>query len=133
MTFAISIAGSWFVILLVFIFREHLASIYLTKESNLHDMTSYGIIFLCFEFIFDLVQGFLHGPVRGLGLQAQASYINFFCFYMLALPLAYYLAFTCKYGIAGLWMGLASGTFSQIWLYLYVILRADWTAIAEKI
>ena len=133
MTLGISVVVSWLVILMVFIFRENFAAIYLTKESPLHDLMSYGIMFLCFDFIFDLVQGFLHGPVRGLGLQAQASYINLFCFYFLALPLSYYLAFTCDMSIAGLWLGLATGTFSQIWLYMWIILRADWSEIAGKI
>lgn len=47
--------------------------------------------------------------LRGMGRTVPAALINLLGFYLVALPLAYALAFRVGLGVAGLWWGLAAG------------------------
>ncbi len=49
------------------------------------------------------------GVLRGMGRTVPAALFNLFGFYLVALPLAWCLAFEAGLGLAGIWWGLASG------------------------
>lgn len=59
--------------------------------------------------LFDGLQAVGGGILRGMGRVRPAYVFNLFGYYALALPLAGWLAFTQKQGLAGLWWGLALG------------------------
>ncbi len=47
--------------------------------------------------------------LRGMGRTVPAALFNLLGFYLVALPLAWFLAFRAGLGLAGIWWGLASG------------------------
>lgn len=49
------------------------------------------------------------GVLRGMGRPDAAALVNLFGYYLLALPLAYVLAFARGQGLTGVWIGLAAG------------------------
>lgn len=53
--------------------------------------------------VFDGMQGFLQGVIRGLGLQKYSSIIALIVSYPLLLVLAMILTFECNMGLAGIW------------------------------
>jgi multidrug resistance protein, MATE family len=59
--------------------------------------------------IFDGVQVVGAGVLRGLGQTRPAALFNLVGFYVLALPLAWWLGFRLELGLAGIWWGLALG------------------------
>lgn len=59
--------------------------------------------------IFDGLQVVGCGILRGLGQTKPAAWMNLVGYYVLALPIAYWLAFDQGQGVAGLWWGLTVG------------------------
>jgi MATE family multidrug resistance protein len=68
--------------------------------------------------LFDGVQVVGGGVLRGMGRTRPAAVFNLIGYYVLALPLAGYLAFGRGMGIAGIWWGLAAGLFAVALLLL---------------
>jgi multidrug resistance protein, MATE family len=52
------------------------------------------------------------GVLRGLGRTRPAAFFNFCGYYILALPVAYWLGLRRGHGLAGVWWGLAGGLLS---------------------
>jgi MATE family multidrug resistance protein len=56
--------------------------------------------------LFDGLQTVLTGALRGAGNTSTAMWINFAGYWLLGLPLGYFLCFHGGYGLMGLWWGL---------------------------
>ncbi len=56
--------------------------------------------------LFDGLQTVLTGALRGVGNTSTAMWINFAGYWLLGLPLGYFLCFHSGYGLMGLWWGL---------------------------
>jgi MATE family multidrug resistance protein len=59
--------------------------------------------------VFDGVQVVGGGVLRGMGRTVPPAVFNFIAWYVVGLPLAWYWAVTCGYGVTGLWWALAIG------------------------
>jgi MATE family multidrug resistance protein len=59
--------------------------------------------------IFDGTQAVCIGILRGLGRTRIPAVSHFFGYYVLGLPVGYYLAFRAGLGVVGLWWGLVVG------------------------
>lgn len=103
-------AVSWTMLALIFIFKSPIAAIYF-RDQGPKEMLGNAIGWLCLTYMWDLTQGFLQGPIRGLGFQLEASKISLVSFYIVALPSGYYMAFNLGLSIPGLWMGVGIGAF----------------------
>ena len=72
--------------------------------------------------LFDGVQVVGCGILRGMGRTQAAAGSNLVGYYVLALPIAWWLAFERQAGVTGVWWGLAAGLaavalFLVIWVY----------------
>jgi MATE family multidrug resistance protein len=56
--------------------------------------------------LFDGLQTVLTGALRGAGNTSTAMWLNFAGYWLLGLPLGYFLCFHAGYGLMGLWWGL---------------------------
>ncbi|MDC0716092.1 MATE family efflux transporter [Nannocystis bainbridge] len=82
--------------------------------------------------LFDGVQVVGFGVLRAMGRTRYAAVINFFGYYAVALPLAWWLAFERGHGIAGLWWGLTVGL-ALVAVALLAWIAARGPATARKI
>ena len=88
----------------------------------------------------DFQQGCLMGPLKALGQQTNAMYVNAVTYYVLVIPLAYFFAFRCKVlshgskplGLIGLWLAFVIGLLHQILMYSALIKNADWELASAK-
>jgi len=53
------------------------------------------------------------GILRGCGRQSWGAYLNLACFWVLGLPLCWYLGLHRGMGLFGLWGGIAAATAIQ--------------------
>lgn len=61
--------------------------------------------------IFDGIQVVGAGILRGMGDTLPAAAFNFVGYWVLSLPIGWWLAFRAGYGLAGVWWGIALGLF----------------------
>jgi MATE family multidrug resistance protein len=73
--------------------------------------------------LFDGVQVVGSGILRGMGQTVPAALFNLVGYYILALPLGYWLAFSMGMGLAGIWWGLCFA------LAVVAVLLLAWVAI----
>ncbi len=84
----------------------------------------------CFE-LFDGLQVVGSGILRGIGSTRPAALANLVGYYVLGLPLGWWLGRPERYGLAGLWWGLAIGLAAvAILLVLRVAVAGPKTAVA---
>lgn len=92
------------------------------------------IIPLCALFqIADGLCGVCGGVIRGLGRQKVAAYINLFAYYVVALPLGYFLTFHANWSLTGIWISLTVALFLGAigeCLFLFLV---DWDAEVRRI
>jgi len=72
--------------------------------------------------IIDGVQGVCSGSITGQGWQAAGAMANLFSYYVVGLPCAWVLCFVCHWELTGLIIGVYCGTFSQMTIYLIILL-----------
>lgn len=94
--------------LFMFLFPELITSIY-THDA---EVTEIAVQLLYMAAIFQIsdglqVSGF--GALRGLKDTKIPMFVNLFAYWVIGLPLAYYLGFIAEYGAPGLWVGLIAG------------------------
>ncbi|MEX0905994.1 MAG: MATE family efflux transporter [Balneolaceae bacterium] len=94
--------------LFIFLFPELITSIY-THDT---EVTEIAVQLLYMAAIFQIsdglqVSGF--GALRGLKDTKVPMFVNLFAYWIIGLPLAYYLGFIAGYGAPGLWVGLIAG------------------------
>lgn len=88
--------------------RSLLPSFYSTDQALLQHAIHALPIAGAFQ-LFDGIQVVGGGVLRGMGRTRPAAVFNLLGYYVLALPLSYWLAFTCGQGLAGIWWGLCLG------------------------
>ncbi|KAI8375752.1 mate-domain-containing protein [Choanephora cucurbitarum] len=82
---------------------------------------------LCALFqIADGLSGVCGGIIRGMGRQLFAAWVNLISYYVIALPLGYYLTFVVNWDLYGLWTGLSLALFLVAGGQLAFLLRADY-------
>ena len=70
---------------------------------------------ICAAFqLFDALAANTNGILRGLGRQEIGGYIQLLCYYVVALPVGFGLAFGLGWNLRGLWSGVAIGLFLQV-------------------
>ena len=80
----------------------------------------------------DNLQGYLAGVLRGSGTQFGGAAANFFSYWMIGVPLGIVLAMVVHLGALGFWLGLLTGEFIQVFIYMVVILTIRWKKQAVK-
>ncbi len=94
--------------LFIYLFPEMIASIYTTDQ----EVIEVAVQLLLMAAIFQLsdglqVSGF--GALRGLKDTKVPMYVNLVAYWLVGIPVAYYLGFIADYGAPGLWVGLIAG------------------------
>ncbi|KAH8918986.1 MATE efflux family protein [Atractiella rhizophila] len=73
------------------------------------------------------------GVLRGMGRQNVGAAINLTAFYVVGLPLGFYLAFSnFQMGLFGLWVGCTVAVYGTMIASVLFIERADWTKEVQR-
>ncbi len=116
---------------LLYLFRFEIGFA-LTKDARIVRHVGELMPIVCVLEVFDLFQGVLGGVLVGLGRQKVGSYAKVCAYWLLGGPLGVMLCFKAGWGIAGIVLGLAVGSFTVAAFLLVLILRTDWTVAARE-
>lgn len=83
--------------------------------------------------VVDGVQVVGNGILRGMGRTRPAAVFHFVAFYVLALPLAWWLAFTLGYGLRGIWSALGAALATVSLCMLVYVKRRGPLTVAERV
>lgn len=72
------------------------------------------------------------GVLRGSARPTIGANINLGSFYLVGMPVAFFMGFVLKMGFAGLWIGLLAAQASCALLMLIVLCRTDWIVQVER-
>jgi multidrug resistance protein, MATE family len=94
--------------IIIFLFPEQITSIY-TDDLPVTEV-AVQLLFMAAVFqISDGLQVSGFGALRGLKDTRIPMYVNLFAYWILGIPIAYYMGFKAGFGAPGLWMGLIAG------------------------
>lgn len=100
----------------ILIFDSSIVKIYIQDDAVIDLAVQLLFVAALFQ-LSDGLQAAGLGALRGLSDVNVPTLITFLAYWVLALPLAYYLGFTLNQGAVGVWMGLLYGlTFSAVFL-----------------
>ncbi|CAI2363663.1 unnamed protein product [Moneuplotes crassus] len=116
----------------MFLFRHTLAGIF-TSDEELGN-TIVMALPLVFAMTFgDYLQGICQGCIKAMGKQNFASVICLVGYWIVCIPLTYYMTFSLDLGIRGVWGGLPIGLFIVGTLFVTMICLTDMEKLSEKI
>jgi MATE family multidrug resistance protein len=78
----------------------------------------------------DAINGVEQGIFRAIGKQSLAARLNAVAYYVVGIPLGYYLGLHVGYGIEGLWFGLVAGLTWGSTINTIILLNLDWTQLS---
>ncbi|KAI5961239.1 uncharacterized protein KGF55_004164 [Candida pseudojiufengensis] len=117
--------------ILIFRFRRSLCSIF-SNDSDVIEVSSKVLIIGAIYQVNDFLCCTTSGLLRAQGRQKIGAYLYLIGYYLIALPIAYYLAFIQNLQLIGLWCGmiiaLAFVSISQ----LIVIIKSNWDDIIDE-
>lgn len=121
-------AISMFDFLVVFFFR-HIWSRVFTKDKNVTAISDVILILVAINQLADGLNVAGSGLLRGQGRQKMGSVLNMISYYVISLPLGFFLAFHVNLGLKGLWYGLMSGVFFLSLSQLAMVLTTNWDSV----
>ena len=123
----------WFLTIIIFlIFKAQFAAIF-TKEESVVEVIYQLIPIYWLVVIVDFIQGVQGGIIRGMGYQNFATIIIIISYWIIAIPTAYYLAFIKGMRIAGVWLGLPTGSILILSSFTLILVFTKWKRLAHKI
>lgn len=115
----------------LYIFPDFILSLF-TKDQELVILGG-SILMVCAMFqIFDGAQVTLSGILRGVGITKPTFIIVALGYWLIGLPLGYYLGYTLKLNTLGFWIGLAFSLLA-ISISLFIYLRSILHRIEQKL
>jgi len=93
-----------------------------TNDPKVMKVANDAVPFLSLFAMIDGMQGVASGVLRGAGKQFIGAVANIIAFYVIGLPMAWFLCFKHGLGVRGLMMGISFGTFFQVVVLLVLIL-----------
>jgi len=104
--------------LIIYLFRYDVAGIY-TKDHTVQMMAGGFLIFAIFFQLFDAIAAPIQGALRGYKDVNITLLMMILAYWVVALPIGYFLATKTDWGAKGYWIGLISGLcFSAITLFI---------------
>ncbi|MGN0282336.1 MAG: MATE family efflux transporter [Prevotella sp.] len=86
----------------VFLLRHQVGSVF-TSDEHVGELVAMTIIPLILYQLSDAFQCCLANALRGLGEMRQMMYAAFFSYFVVSLPLSWFLGIFCGFGIVGIW------------------------------
>ncbi|XP_045797683.1 protein DETOXIFICATION 34-like [Trifolium pratense] len=116
---------------IILVTKDHFAIIF-TDSIEMQKAVSTLAPLLGITMILNSVQPVLSGVAVGGGWQGLVAYINLFCYYIMGLPLGFYLGYKGGYRVQGIWVGMICGTVLQTAILIYIICKTNWNKEVEQ-
>ncbi|KAL2869205.1 MATE family efflux transporter [Aspergillus lucknowensis] len=102
-----------------------------TSEEEVVELVA-RVLPLCAAFqMFDSLATNCNGILRGLGRQEIGGYVQLFCYYVIGMPISFGTAFGLRWGLFGLWSGVAIALLFVSALETIFITQTDWNRSVE--
>ncbi|GLJ11067.1 hypothetical protein SUGI_0141940 [Cryptomeria japonica] len=121
----VAIAEAFMIVCLLFSIRNVWGYAY-SNEKEVVDYIANMIPFLAASSFLDGLQCILSGIARGCGWQKVGAYVNLGAYYIVGIPIAFFLAFVLHMGGRGLWLGIICGLSVQVILLFLVTTCTGW-------
>lgn len=118
--------------LFIMIFRHSLALLY-TNDEKVITLAAQVLIVAAIYQVWDFVTCSTAGVLRGQGRQKIGGYLNLFCYYLIALPFAFAMAFYFKFELLGLWFGMITALVMISCLQYFFVATSDWNYIINQL
>ncbi|GKA32247.1 DETOXIFICATION 40-like protein [Tanacetum coccineum] len=105
--------------------RDVLSYAFTTGETVANEVSDLCPL-LVITIILNGIQPVLSGVAVGCGWQAYVAYVNIGCYYVVGIPLGFFLGFYFDLGVKGIWPGMVGGTGMQTLILLWSTFRTDW-------
>jgi len=96
-----------------------------THDEKVLQLVRESLLFMAGFVLFDGTQAVGSSILRAVGKQNIGAGMNLVAFYIIGIPLSYYLSFVCGYGVEGLIRGLFFGCLFQCVFLLYLIIYRE--------
>nr|XP_048334552.1 protein DETOXIFICATION 27-like isoform X2 [Ziziphus jujuba var. spinosa] len=117
--------------LLIMVFNNQLALIFSSSKLVLQEVDKLSLL-LAFTVLLNSIQPILSGVAVGSGWQSYVAYINLGSYYLVGVPLGYFMGWIFNLGVKGIWAGMIGGTAIQTLILILFTIRCDWAKEAEK-
>ncbi|CAK7895817.1 ethionine resistance-conferring protein 1 [[Candida] anglica] len=112
----------------VFFGRRFLGTL-LTSSEEVLVISDHILTLVAINQVSDNVNVMCAGVLRGQGRQRIGSLLNLVSYYVVALPVGYYLAFCANFQLSGLWVGIISGVFTLAVSETVSIIKCNWVQV----
>ncbi len=110
--------------------RPFLPRIFSSNEKIIEIVNILLIYYFFYQF-FDFITTCFCGIYRGLGMQKIIAYTNLVCFYIISLPLNYYLTFPLGLEVYGIRINYIVVIFLLFLVYAYIYMKVDFYEICK--
>eukprot|EP00331_Platyophrya_macrostoma_P016531 CAMPEP_0176467292 /NCGR_PEP_ID=MMETSP0127-20121128/38380_1 /TAXON_ID=938130 /ORGANISM="Platyophrya macrostoma, Strain WH" /LENGTH=183 /DNA_ID=CAMNT_0017860581 /DNA_START=549 /DNA_END=1100 /DNA_ORIENTATION=+ len=104
-----------------------------TNEPETVKLTTTLLTIEGFGFVFDIAQIMAVAVLKGIGQEVEGTKFYIFSIFGWGVPIAYLLAFICKFGAVGLYCGITCGFIMMNFLCLRVLKSVDFGSQIAKI
>ncbi|RDX85108.1 Protein DETOXIFICATION 34, partial [Mucuna pruriens] len=119
-----------FFMTVIFVSKENFAIIFTNSEDMIRAVADIVYLLGVIMVLISASQ-VMSGVAIGSGWQVMVAYINLACYYIVGLPIAYFLGFKQHLGVKGIWGGTMCGNILQILVLLVIIWKTNWTKEVE--
>lgn len=110
---------------IIFAFQDKISHFFTRDEKVVEIVNScFNVLYLYIAV--DSVHGTNSGIIRGLGRTTQTAFVTFFCYWLVGLSLAIYLAFKKEQGVQGMWRAFAYACVLYVVCQIIVIEYKPW-------
>jgi MATE family multidrug resistance protein len=120
-----------FNMIVLYAFRDSFSRLLTNDESVIEQVKKVLPLAAAFQ-VFDGLACVAGGCIRGVGHQRYAAIANLLGFYVIGIPIGYYLAFNRNEEISGVWKGLSLGLIIMSMMQVAFVLRLSWPAEAQR-
>lgn len=113
------------------LFRYHIAALF-SSDNDVLQLAGKVLILGAIYQVNDFLAAMTGGVLRGQGRQKIGGFLNLFSYYVIALPVAFLLAFHFKMELMGLWIGMVVALLFISLLQTYFVVISDWDYIISE-
>ncbi|EYU32147.1 hypothetical protein ABFS82_02G165500 [Erythranthe guttata] len=111
--------------------KDHFAILF-TDSERMQKAVSDLAYLLAITMVLNSIQPVISGVAVGGGWQGLVAYINLTCYYIIGLPIGFFLGYKTDLGVQGIWMGMIFGTFLQTVILLIIVWKTNWNEEVEQ-